>query len=320
MATPQKVFLLDPMVGLDLSPFWELIVDPGIEKIVLAGQQDFGPAAQQTGRAPANVMDVQIAAGFIEAEYPRSLVRLLAEFVGVAVGKGHTFTHWDNRPLSPSQMRYAADDVRYLPAARDVIGKRLAELGRTAWAREECAATLEDLSLYQVAPEALYQRVRGRERLWPQGLAILRELAIVRDRAARREDVPTRTLVKDAILVAMARHPAKHVDDLDTIKGLPRPVEYTYGPQIVEATARALALPKDQWPAGEPGESESMHDRVDKILTAIAAFCTERSIAPSLVATRKDIAHALRWLAGAQSQPPPRLLRDWRKELLGDLF
>jgi len=319
-ATARKVFLVDPLGGLDLSELWELLVCPTMEKIILAGRQDFGPAVRRMQRPPANIMDVQIAAGFVCTEHPLSLARLLTEFVGVSLDKGGKFTHWDSRPLSAMQMRYAADDVRYLPAAREAIGKRLAELGRTAWAREECAAALEDISLYRPPKETLYLRVRRRDGLGRRRLAVLRELAIWRDRAARQENVPTRTLLKDGILMALARRPARSLADLDGVKGLPRPVENKYGRQIVEATARALALSDDQLPPAEPRESRALAVRADRIWADLGQFCRERSIAPSLVASRREVGRACRVAASGQPVEQHRLLRGWRKELLGDLL
>jgi ribonuclease D len=320
-ATAKRVYLVDPLAGLDLLGLWELVAHPAVEKIVLAGQQDFGPAVARTGRAPANILDVQIAAGFVHAEYPLSLGRLVERFVGVPLGKGLTFTHWDKRPLSAQQVRYAADDVRYLPAAREAIGQRLAELGRAAWAREECAAALEDMQLYRTAPEKLYLRVKGRERLWPRQLAALRELAILRDEAARRENVPARTLLRDSVLMALARHPARKLADLAAIKGLPRPVEHRYGREIMEATARALELPKEQYPpASEPGEDPALREQVDAVWAALTLFCTERSLAPGLVASRKEVARAARAIATGEPTEDLRLFRGWRKELLGDFL
>src|SRR3954467_10730707 len=43
VATAQRVALIDALAGLDLNPFWELIADPTLEKIVHAGQQDLEP-------------------------------------------------------------------------------------------------------------------------------------------------------------------------------------------------------------------------------------------------------------------------------------
>ena len=140
VATSQRVALIDPLAGLDLSPFWKLICDAGIEKIVHAGQQDIEPVFRNAGCAAANVFDTQVCAGFIGLAYPVALSKLVHEIAGVRIGKGLTFTHWDQRPLSAMQLRYAADDVRYLLVVRDEIGKRLDALGHSAWARQECDA------------------------------------------------------------------------------------------------------------------------------------------------------------------------------------
>jgi ribonuclease D len=319
-ATTKRVFIVDPLAGVDLGSFWELVVSPAIEKVVLAGQQDFGPAVQHTGRAPAHITDVQIAAGFIHVDWPLSLSRLVQEFVGVALGKGLTFTRWDDRPLSAVQMRYAADDVRYLPAAWAVIAARVAELGRGAWVREECASALEDLAFYRPAPETLYLRVRGRDRLNRRALAVLRELAILRDDAARREKVPPRTLLNDGVLGALARRPVTSLAGLDAVRGLPRPVEALYGREIVEATERAMALPEDRLPPREPADTHDAQDRVDKLWADLTAFCTAKSVAPAMVASRKEVARLCRAAAAGQPLEGNRLGRGWRKDLLGDLL
>lgn len=320
VATTRKVFLVDPLAGVDLAGFWDLLTCPEAETIVLAGQQDLAPAVLRTSKGPANIMDVQIAAGFVHGQYPLSLARLVQEFVGVSLPKALAFTCWDRRPLSAVQVKYAADDVRFLPAAREAIGKRLTDLGRVAWAREECAAVLEDLSQYRPAPESLYLRVRGRDRLRRRNLAVLRELAIVRDRAARQEDVPARTLLRDGILVALASRPARTLADLDAIRGLPRPVEAKYGRWIVDATAKAMTLPEDCLPPVEPDDTPAMRKRVDEAWERISQFCLAQSIAPSLVASRKEVFHLCCAARAGEPLEQHRLGRGWRKEFLGPIL
>jgi hypothetical protein len=77
VASAEQIGLIDPLAPLDLKPFWELIADPAIEKIVHAGQQDLEPVVREIGKAPANVFDTQIAAGFIGLPYPLSLSKLI---------------------------------------------------------------------------------------------------------------------------------------------------------------------------------------------------------------------------------------------------
>src|SRR5687768_1543221 len=125
VATVDRISLIDPMADVDLTPFWELLCDPSVEKIVHAGAQDIEPVARFVGKAPQNLLDTQIAAGFVAMAYPTSLAKLVGELTGVPLQKGLTFTHWDQRPLSAKQLRYAADDVRYLPAVMIELKKRL---------------------------------------------------------------------------------------------------------------------------------------------------------------------------------------------------
>src|SRR3546814_9755240 len=66
----------------------------------------------------------------------RSLVQVV---LGVALAQGETRSDWLRRPLSPTQLEYAADDVRHLFALHDALAARLQELGRETWLREDCA-------------------------------------------------------------------------------------------------------------------------------------------------------------------------------------
>jgi len=55
----------------------------------------------------------------------------------VRLHKSQTLTDWRRRPLTPSQLRYAADDVIYLPAIRKRLGAKLRKLEREGWLAEE---------------------------------------------------------------------------------------------------------------------------------------------------------------------------------------
>ena len=216
-ATAQRVALVDPLAGVELRPFWELLADASVEKVVHAGQQDVEPVWRHIGREARNVFDTQIAAGFVALPYPLSLSKLVGELTGAKLGKGLTFSHWDQRPLSSMQLRYAADDVRYLPLAREELRKRLDATGRAGWAAEECAA-MTDPVLYRFDPDSSYLRVRGATSLHAKNLGVLRELTIWRNAAARAEDVPPRTFLRDEILIDLSRQPVKAVEKLDRVR------------------------------------------------------------------------------------------------------
>ncbi len=318
VASATRLALIDPLVGLDLMPFWELLNDPALEKIVHAGQQDLEPVFRETGKPAVNVFDVQIGAGFIGLGYPLSLSKLVREVTGAQLGKGLTFTHWDQRPLSAMQLRYAADDVRYLPAVRDEMGRRLKTLGHAEWAADECR-TLCDSSLYRFDPETQYRKVRGATSLTPQGLAVLRELVIWRDAAAKAHDVPPRGFLRDEILIDMARNPVKSVDKLARVKGLPRPIELTHGGEIVAAIARAAATPADKLPGAKHREETPTEKfRADAMWAAAECLSIGRGIDPNIVANRQDMLDLFRHLTGPSTGEELRLLQGWRREAIAE--
>ncbi|MGD0539928.1 MAG: HRDC domain-containing protein [Tepidisphaeraceae bacterium] len=317
-ASSTRIALIDPLADLDIRPFWELVADPSVEKIVHAGQQDVEPVFRALGKPPANLFDTQIAAGFVGVGYPLSLSKLVQAIIGAKLGKGLTFSHWDRRPLTDHQLRYAADDVRYLPAARHEIGKRLDAPRHARWAMEE-SASLADQALYVFDPQTQWIKIRGAGTLSPRSQALLKELTIWRDQAAKAEDVPPRSLLKDEILLDLARSPVEAEADLARVKGLPRPIESKYGAGIVQATLRVRNLPQDQLPAMrgyEPSPNEKF--AADALFYAIQCLCAAQGIDPSLVASRQEVGELHRLLSAGRDASDLRILRGWRREAVGN--
>jgi ribonuclease D len=317
VSSSERVALIDPLAGLDLTPFWEIIADPSVEKIVHAGDQDIEPVVRHLGRDAANVFDTQIACGFIGMAYPVALSKLVGELIGAKLGKALTFSHWDQRPLTPAQLRYAADDVRYLPALRQEIGRRLEASGHVEWARQEFDAIC-DARLYHFNPETAYLRVRGATSLGAQALAVLRELVIWRDAVARAHDVPPRAFLKDEILIDLSRTPIKSLEKLDRVRGLPRPVEHAHGKEIIDATLRGLATPPGKFPFArtiEPSPTERF--RGDAIWAAAQCICIGKGVDPSLVTSRQEIGEFQRHVARGTEPAESPVLKGWRRDALG---
>lgn len=318
VATAERVALIDPLAQLDLTPFWELIADESVEKVVHAGLQDIEPVVRFLNRPAANVFDTQIAAGLAGMTYPLSLSKLVYELVGYKLGKGLTFSHWDQRPLSASQLRYAADDVRYLPAARAELGRRLERLGHVAYAAEE-SGNLCDPNLQRFDPETQYQRIRGANGLPPANLAALRELVRWRDGVARSHDAPPRAFLKDEVLLDLARTPIRSLEKLAKVRGLPRPVEEQYGVELVAAVERGLKTPREELPEPKVTEETPAEKfRTDSLWAAVQAICIGKQIDPMLVTSRQEIADVLRRLSGGTSVVDMRVMRGWRQAVLGD--
>lgn len=318
VATTQRIALIDSLADILLQPFWELLADPSIEKIVHAGAQDIEPVHRHTGKPAVNVFDTQVAAGFCGLAYPVALSKLVGEVLRHKLAKGLTFTDWQRRPLSASQLRYAADDVRYLPALAAAIKERLDEFGNTQSALDECAAICEP-SRYNFDPEADYLNLRGAATLSHAQLAVLRELMIWRESAAVAADVPPRTLVRDEAMIDLSRQPAKTIDRLHKVKFLPRPVIEQHGETIVQRTLAALANPPKHLARPEHVEpTPSERFRGESVWSLVTGLCLSQGIDPAIVASRQDIGQFDRAWAAQKSVEDFPIMKGWRRRVVGE--
>ncbi len=317
---PSTVALIDPFLQLDLRLVWELICDPNVETVVHAGQEDLGLCVQHTGKPPRNLFDVQIAAGLAGYEYPLSLQRLVHAIKHVRLHKAKTLTDWRKRPLSQSQITYAAEDVRFLPGVRDQLHHRLSKQKRLDWATEEFAR-FEDPALYEHVEEEKLLRVKGMGSLRDRQLAIARELLTWREGLARRYNRPVRAVLKDHLLVEIAKlelHTSPEIRDLRGINLGDRDVR-----SLCETVARAMLSPRDLWPKLERPPLETPEDAaLIALLTAILrGYCDQQEIAYGLVATKDSIRQLVQHDHSASSpETALTLLSGWRGRTIGRML
>ncbi|MEM7682497.1 MAG: HRDC domain-containing protein [Planctomycetota bacterium] len=316
-ATVDQVEVIDALADYDLSAFWELIVDPGVRKLVHAGAQDLEPAVRLTGRPPAAVTDTQIASAFAGFAYPVSLAALSEQLIGVELGKGLKFSKWDRRPLSDVQLHYAANDVRYLPAIAEALEDRLASLGNAELAQAACDELCQ-VEPYVINPLERKFKARGVRSMGRKKRAGFEALVLWREALARRLDAPPRSLVADQVLCDLAAAHPEDKHELKTIKGLPRPVRKEFGPEMIEVIDKARKGPLPPRERQEPGQTDEDRARIDAVWEALARKCADRRIDPRALTSKKDLGRVCLWRRGGGKGPKPRVLTGWRRDFLGD--
>ncbi|MFM1804208.1 MAG: hypothetical protein RL136_1087 [Planctomycetota bacterium] len=316
LATTERVVLVDAFALTDLAPVFDLVADPQLLTIVHAGTQDLEPVRRILGREPANTLDVQVAAAFAEMPWPAGLEKLVERFAGHKISKGHTFTNWDARPLTPSQLRYAADDVRYLPLVWERLRCELESRGSLAWALRECEQSVKIPARFD--EESQMRRTLKTWPLKPAQIPTLRLLTRVRDEIARTEDLPHRVVMPDESLAEIVRQRPVSAQQLGAIRGLPKRFVQRYADTIAQAVEEGGKLPPEKIQAGrsveESGEDRS---RIDALLAIVSARCIAMGLAPGMVVTRSELS---RWWVTRNSQKPVPLFEegDWRIEALGN--
>jgi ribonuclease D len=317
LATETMTAILDPFEVRDLHCVWELIGDPAIEVVVHAGMEDLAICFEQGGVTPQNVFDCQIACGLVKSDYPLSLARLARFLLGVRLKKSQTLTDWRKRPLSEAQVRYAADDVRYLPAARRELGRKLLKHKRTAWAAEEMARFSKPETYVRGTVESVL-KLKGAGGLDGEGLAIAHELLAERAKLAARYNRPARAVVRDHLLIEIARHRWTDPAQIKTLRGLNLRAQAVDA--LAQAVRRASALPPEEWPTPTPPSDETEREAALALLASaiIHGYCAEADIAHQLVAAKKDVRIFVRALVRGEDCPAGvALARGWRAEHIG---
>ena len=302
-----------------LECFWDIVLNPSIQKVVHAGRQDLDLFAVHAGEIPKPFFDTQIAAAMVGFGAQVAYANLVQRVHGTKLEKAHTFTNWSARPLSNDQLAYALEDVTFLLAIHDHLQTRLTKLGRLEWASEEFSRLESAVADTRKDPQERYQRIRGWDTLKPRSAAMLRELTTWREGEAKRRNVPRGRVMRDEVLLQLARHPPRHVQELRAVRGLHGSEADRNGEAIIGIIQAASALPSSAWPA-VPKERKPDPDSaglVELMQAVMKARAAEEEIAPTLLGTTADLQVLADTKTNRASLDLP-LLRGWRRTLIGN--
>ncbi|MDT8069809.1 MAG: HRDC domain-containing protein [Terriglobia bacterium] len=312
LAADSRVWIVDPLAVANLTELWTVLTEPDCELVAVAARQEIKFVEKGAGRPPAKILDLQIAAGLVGYGYPLSHTNLVLRILGEKIHGGESFTDWRKRPLTPVQLKYAADDVRYLLAMREKLLARADKMHRRSWVEAECERLVRD-----VLREEERWRVSGSARLSRRQLAVLRELWRWRDRSARNMNLPANRVLGDSMLVEVAKRSPKTSEDLFALRGLDRKVLREAENHILEAVNAALQLPDSQLPGHIRRDDPPQVSVLTKLLSVAAnGLAAEHQVDTALLATTADLQDLVRWKLDADGAGDAALLEGWRGEIL----
>lgn len=317
LAVGDVVYLIDPIAGAPLGPVGELVADPGHLSVMHAPSADLALLDMSLGTRPANLLDVQLVAGFVGLGAGQGLGTLLERVLRVRLDKSERYTDWSRRPLSARQIEYGAADVAHLLELADELTRRAAAMGREAWVREEHERRYGPHARFVSEPDEAWRRVKGHGRLTPRDRAVLAAVAGWREREARRRDKPVGWLVPDRVLVELARRRPADRAALEGERGLPSGIRGADADGLLAAirageAAEPIAL--------GPGVRPDVGERLDVLGPLGAVLVSARAqavdLAPSLLANRDEISGFIA-AAITGELDGHAMASGWRYELAG---
>ena len=301
---------VDPILLTDLEPLRKALNASGAVKVLHAARQDLEVLHPVVG-AIGPVFDTQIAAalaGYAAQVGYGELVRVVLE---KELPKAHTRTDWSRRPLSPEQVEYAIDDVRYLDPLREQLLGKIKALGRSDWLAEELAA-FADPSILAVDPDRAWLRVKSLQGLDPARTGLARSLAAWRERRAIARNRPRGWILDDAVMREIVFRVPRTRADLTDVAEMPDGVIKHSGDELLELIdAARIPDPAPPLPRRERPDPTVLAT-LKRLADLVQRRATELALATELLATRRDLESLVR------GDPDTVVLQGWRREVIGE--
>jgi ribonuclease D len=321
-ATADSCVMIDPLSGIDLQPLWEFIGDRRRVKVLHSGRQDLevlslamsppvDDGAAVLAPVPGPIFDTQIAAALLGSAAQVGYATLVAERLGHTLPKGQTRTDWSRRPLSPEQLEYAADDVRYLVPLYLNLYADLQASGRLDWQAEE-SLEMENPALYRIDPIDAWRRLKGLDRLRPDQRAVAKLMAQWREARAMRKDKPRGWILADESLREIAERVPSNRSELEGIASLSANFLRKRSEEVLGLIAQGRSNAASEAPAMIPTRPDPrLVARVTKLLAAVRDEAHRSNVAPELLATRRDVEQLV------FSGRADHLMEGWRRDVIG---
>jgi ribonuclease D len=305
-----ECWLLDPL-AYDAAGDVRALVD-GRLCVMHSASEDMEALAPLLDGAPLALFDTQIAAALCGMGPGLSYQKLVAGVLGIDIPKDETRSDWLQRPLTASQLDYAAQDVAHLEALHEKLAAELQRRGRETWHAEDCARLAQRAQRDPAQVDPQPQRGFRSAADWPaEARARLKRVLLWREATARALDRPRPWILDDANALALSQQPPASSQELfDRVKGQ----RALRGPQRAELLvllgAAATSEEIDSLapiPAAPKGEAKRA---VDAMRVAVQAEATRLDLPPGLLCPRRLIEEF------AVTRVWPEGLGGWRADVL----
>lgn len=301
---------VDPLALADLTPLAHSLTSTSSIKVMHASRQDLEVLYPAVGLVRP-VFDTQIAAALAGMPAQVGYAELVRRLLGHELAKSHTRTDWSRRPLSPEQLEYARDDVRYLLPLKSQLEEQLEKLNRLDWLAEELAE-LADVSAIVTEPEQAWLRIKGLRALDASRTRLAQGLAAWRERRAIERNRPRGWILDDAALRDIVSRVPRSMETLAMTADLPPSLLKHCGEELLECI-RVAQVPNPAPPIDARQRPDPAKAALVKTLgTLNQSIAAELGLSPEVLATRRDLEQLV------EGRRDVSVLQGWRRAVVGD--
>lgn len=314
IANEEEYHAIDVLAGgLDLNPFFDLMVNENVLKVFHAAKQDIEILVNMAGIVPKPLFDSQIAAMVCGYGDSIGYEKLVMSICNEPLDKSTRFTDWSRRPLTTRQIDYALGDVTHLRTIYKNLNAQLQKSGRESWLQEEIADLL-DKNSYIIKPENAWKRIKIRNSN-RRFNAIVHKIAEWREAQAQSRNIPRNRVMRDEVLLELSAVRPTHVNALSSIRGLGSNFASSKGGDaVIIAVKDAMDLSEDQLPkiSKRRPPSQNTDPIVELLKVLLKLVCKRENVAPKLIANVEDLENI-----AENDTADVKALHGWRYDLFG---
>lgn len=311
-------YLIDPLSIDDFDAFAQLMVNPNVTKVFHSCSEDMEVFQTFMQVTPTPLFDTQVAAAVAGRGFSLGYAKLINIMLDVEIPKSETRSDWLQRPLSQSQLQYAAVDVAYLLVAYGILLKELKEKDRLSWVQSDCDDVVRQAQ-QGVDPEQLYLKVKSAWKLNRKQLLVLQRLVSWREYQARERDVPRNRLIKEKALWDMAKLQPTEIRQISGLEGMtPRTIKQD-GDALLDIVQSVSGLDEENCPPRMPRPLPPEEGDLIKALKQKSRDIAESiDVAPEALVRKKDFEDLVRSRMENASYSLNTRLSGWRRDVVGE--
>ena len=309
-----EVALIDPTTIQDFSPFIALLADDYVTKVLHACGEDLEVFQHTFQQLPQPMCDTQVMANFLGFANSPGFATLVQQYFQIEIDKGASRTDWLARPLSDTQLRYAAADVWYL---LPLYQQMQAQLAQTEWqsaVKNECEFLLNKRAHSGKDPDTAYFAIPNAWKLNSLELMRLKILAKWRMQEAMKRDLALNFVVRSENLWAVAKYTPKSTSALLEL-GLSSSEVRIHGKKLLQLLEQVKRIdPKDYPPMIQRLTDDLRYKTALKALQQKLKEITPENLPQELIASRRSLENLMKWhWLNTTKEDLPELLQGWRQ-------
>ena len=211
----EEYFIIDPRSSSVTPNGLKVFFQSSVEKVWFDAQSDASLVHKNYDTVIANIFDIRILA--IVLGYTGNLRGLEEAYLGISASGGgskkrNQTANWLKRPLPESQIEYALEDVEYLMQLKDVLVPLVREAGLEDKAMAEMKKALKVKT-----PVPGWKKVGDWRRMTRREKVYVKNIFIVRDKIAKRFNVPAVQVMEKRYITSLASAPPQSIERLAAV-------------------------------------------------------------------------------------------------------